>query len=138
MAWHRNALLLHPWMLKAVSRRTRTTHGAHPCCEGELCLLRVENPAESSLLILAGGRASKPCVDRAGIHNGLHSYLLSCRNYLSLQRAPIESTQASCSRLQQRGGAASGWSGRVGTHGGFRRVRAKAKLRIPCALGGNE
>ena len=101
------------------------------------CLLRVENPAGSSLLILVGGRVRRPRVGRAGIHNGFRSYLLSCRNHLSLQRAPIKSTQTTCSRLQQRGGAASGWTGSAGTRGGFRKLTAKGKSRILCASGGH-
>lgn len=40
-------------------------------------------------------------------------------------------------RLQQRGGAASGWTGSAGMLGGFRKLRAKAKPRIPCTSGGN-
>lgn len=39
--------------------------------------------------------------------------------------------------LQQRGGAASGWTGSVGTRCGFRKLTAKAKPRMPCALRGS-
>lgn len=60
----------------------------------------------TSLLILAGGRVRMPRVDRSGIHNGLHSYLHSCRNHLSSQKASIESTQTMCSRA-----AAAWWGG---------------------------
>ena len=39
--------------------------------------------------------------------------------------------------LQQRGGAASGWTGSAGTRGGFRKLTAKGKSRILCASGGH-
>ena len=106
MAGHKTSFLPHPWMLRAVVR----SYTWSPPLLGRRailhCLLRVE---KLSRILVA-----HPCwwegeeaMCRAGIHNRLQPYLLSCRNHLSLQRAPIESTQTACSKLQQRGGSAS-------------------------------
>lgn len=130
-------LLLHPWTLRAVSG----VPGLHmePTLAGK---------ESRSPVFAQGGEPSRVLIAHSCWWEGEEA---TCRQGRDPQQASLLFTQlqkplelakgthrVNANHLQQRGGAASGWTRSVGMHGGFRKLTAKAEPRIPCAAGGNK